>query len=184
VNAPAERLWYQNIVESVFVRGPGPLLTPALRALVKQEGIDLDRLLPAYPVTLVVKVARAALPTMFPGVPAAEAMRSFGAASLRGYNETMLGSAVVGLLKLLGTRRALERLRVSMSAGSNYLKTEFTGLTETSAELTVSDVSTMPEFYQGIFEEGGRLIGAKNFRVTLKPGGGGPGASYHVEWDA
>jgi uncharacterized protein (TIGR02265 family) len=182
VTTAPERLWYQNIVESVFVRGPGPLMTPALRELVKREGIDLDRLLPAYPVTTVARAARAALPQLFPGQPPSEALRSFGVASLRGYNETVLGGAVVGLLKLLGTRRALERLRISMSAGSNYLKTDFTPVSERSARLTLSDVSEMPEFYQGIFEEGGRLIGASNFRVTLEPGAG-PGASYLVEWD-
>ncbi len=178
-----EHLWYATVVESVFLKGLGPLMTPALKQVVRDEGIDLDKLLPAYPVVTVVRAARVVLPALYPGLPADQALRAFGAASMRGYNETLIGRAAVQLLKLLGTRRALERLHVSMSSGNNYLKTGFTALTANSAELTLSDVSTIPSFYQGIFEQGGQMIGAKNFKVKVLPVTGA-GGRYHVEWDA
>lgn len=177
-----ERLWYSQVVEAIFVKGLGPKLTPEVRARVKAHGIDLDKLLPGYPVEQVLKAARDVLPQVLPGLSDEAAWLELGASSMRGYNETLLGRAAVGVLKLIGVRRALERLHTSMRSGNNFLETRFTPLSATSAELHLSDVSGVPGFYQGLLEEGGRLVGAKNLTVRSAVAVG-QGHTFVVEWE-
>lgn len=161
-----EHLWYSQVVESIFIKGLGQRLTPDVKKTIRTEGIDLDRLLPGYPVAQVVRALRRVLPSLYPGVDEVEALRSIGASSMQGYNETFIGRAAVQVLKLVGVRRALQKLQTSMRSGNNYLETRFTQVGPTSAELHFSEMSGIPSFYRGLLEEGGRMVGAKHMRVS------------------
>lgn len=178
-----EHLWYGPIIEAIFIKGLGARLTPDVAGLLREEGIDVTKVLPGYPVAQVVKACHRILPVVFPELPMPAAMTELGALSLRGYNETLLGRAAMGLLKLVGTRRALERLNGTLRAGNNYLETRFTAVSNTEAQIVLSDASGLPDFYRGLFEEGGRMLGAKNFKVadgTAAP----PAHQYRISWDA
>ncbi|MCC6337169.1 MAG: DUF2378 family protein [Myxococcales bacterium] len=178
-----EHLWYGQVVEAIFIKGLGPRLTPQVAALVKQEGINLDKLLPGYPVGQVVKACHRVLPALFPGMPMRDAMAELGALSTRGYNETLVGRAAIAFLKLIGTRRALESLNKTLSAGNNYLQTQFTALSGNQARIHLSDASGVPDFYRGLIEEGGRLLGAKGFKVD-NGAATAPAHEFLISWDA
>jgi len=178
-----EHLWYQPVIEAIFIKGLGAQLTPDIASALREEGINVDKLLPGYPVAQVVKACRRVTPLLWPQLSEADALAQLGALSTRGYNETLIGKAALALLKLLGIRRALEKLNGTLSAGNNYLKTSFAALSANSAKLTLSDASGIPDFYRGLFEEGARLLGAKNF-VVRSGEAPAPAHEFICSWDA
>lgn len=178
----AERLWFSTVIEAVFIKGLGGRLTPELKQQLRALGIDLDRLQPAYPVEAVRKSFRHVTAQLFEGQPEDEALRELGMSSMRGYGDTLIGKALIQILKLIGVRRSLLRMHTSMRSGNNYLETFSNVIAPNCVELRFSDVTGMPSFYQGILEEGGRMAHAKNLRVTSvksEP----PGHTFRVEWD-
>lgn len=178
----SERLMFSQVIEAVFIKGLGDKITPSLRAEIKKAGIDLAKLQPAYPVEVMEKACKAVVPTLFPGMTEAEAFFQLGMVSMRGYSDTLLGKALIQILKLIGVRRSLLRMHTSMRGGNNFLDTSSTVLAGNSIELRFSDVHGMPSFYQGIIEEGGRMAHAKSIRVTTVEGQP-PGHTFRVEWD-
>ncbi len=179
----AEKLWFSHSVEGLFVRGLGPRLTPALRAKVLAQGIDLDRLKPGYPIEDIVAVCRALLPSLWPTLSEAEGFQLLGNALLQGYSQTLLGTAMVQMMKLIGPRRSLERMQKNFRTGGNYIETRFTALGPTSVELWLSDVTGVPTFWAGMVEEGARMTGTKNIRVVVHAESP-PSATLRVDWDA
>ncbi|MFZ5439923.1 MAG: DUF2378 family protein [Myxococcota bacterium] len=178
----SERLWFSTVIEAVFIKGLGAKMTPKLKAELRAAHIDLDRLQPAYPVESVKRVFKVVVTELYAGVDEAEALRQLGAQSMKGYGETLIGKALLQILKLIGVRRSLLRMHTSMRSGNNYLETFSNVVGPNCIELRFSDVTGMPSFYQGILEEGGRMAHARNLRVTTavsEP----PGHTFRVEWD-
>ncbi len=101
---------------------------------------------------------------------------------MRGYTETLLGKALMQIMKLIGVRRSLLRTHTSMRSGNNFLETSATVIAGNIIELRFSDVSGMPSFYQGIIEESSRMAHAKNLRVSTVASDP-PAHTFRVEWD-
>lgn len=176
----ADRLWFSHAIEALFVRGLGPKLTPEVRAIIAKHGIDLGKLQPAYGIEVVTAAVFELLPLVFPGVAKGEALRQLGVAFMTGYSSTFLGGAMVQMMKVIGTRRSLERMQKNFRTGGNYLETRFTLLGPQSAEVWFNDVNGMPELYQGIVQEGGRLSGS-DVTVTIRdvtP----PSVTLQIDW--
>lgn len=179
--AMTERVWFSHAIEGVFVRGLGKRLTPELRAKIKTAGIDLSKSQP-WPVDLVRKASRAILPDLYPRLPEDEGFRQLGISFLQGYAETLVGGAMVAMMRVIGPKRSLERMQKNFRTGGNYLETRFKELGPKHIELWISDVSEMPWLYVGMIEEGGRMTGTKNLRVSLvdqTP----PSITMHVTWE-
>ena len=179
-----EHLWFSQTIEAVFVKGLEGKLTPSIKTDFKKLGLDLDRKLdPAYPVTVVRKACQALMPVLYPSMSEEEAFHELGLSSMRGWSETLLGKALMQVLKLIGVRRSLLRMHTTMRSGNNYIETSSVVISGNCIELIFSDVSGMPTFYQGIIEEGARMAYAKNLRVTTGAGSTPPGHTFRVEWD-
>lgn len=163
------RLWFQQPIEGLFLRGLGPQMTPQAKAAVKACGIDLDRLEPGYPVEVVEQALKALTPLLAPDLSQADALRSFGRAFLRGYSETLLGGAMVAVMKAVGPRRTLERMQKNFRTGTNFIETKFTSTGPTSAELWFNDGGGVPEFFAGVVEQGGVFLATQGTTVVLKP---------------
>lgn len=177
-----EKLWFQQSIEGLLVRGVGKDMTPALREKLRALGIDLASLQPGYDAKVVSQAIRLTAAELFPGRPEAEALREVGALFMRGYVETLLGRAMVQVMKVVGPRRSLERMQRNFRTGSNYIETRFTSLGKGQAELWFNDVSGIPDFYAGVMSAGGRLAAAGNVRVTVHPSTD-ESCRFLVEWD-
>ena len=183
-NAELEHLWFSNVIEAIFVKGLGSKLTLDLREQLRQVGIDLMKLQPAYPVRVVKAGLKLASNDIFPGESEAEALRQLGAWSMQGYAQTLIGQAVVQILKIIGVRRSLLRMHTNLRSGNNYLETSARVVSPSCVELKLSDVSEIPSFYQGIFEEGGRMAHAKNLRISsVGSEADWPAHTFRVAWD-
>lgn len=177
----SERLWFQQSVEGLFVRGLGKAMTPALEEQLRAAGIDLRRLQPAYPVEAMRRAIDATLAALYPDRSRAEGLAELGRVFMRGYGQTLIGGAMVQFMKVIGPRRSLERMQRNFRTGTNFIETKFTAIDERTVDLWFNDVSGMPELYAGILEEGGRATGTATVSVTMTPGPG-EGFTYRVAW--
>jgi uncharacterized protein (TIGR02265 family) len=178
----AEKLWFSQSIEGLFVRGIGKDMTPELRAQLKALGIDVASIQPAYENDSVVKAIKLAAATLYPAAPEREALREMGKLFMRGFADTLMGAALVGLMKVIGPRRSLERMERNFRTGGNYVQSKFTSLGKGKAQVWFNDVTGIPDFYAGIIHRGGEFAGAKNMNVTFDS----PAAeecTFTVTWD-
>ncbi|HLM43450.1 MAG TPA: DUF2378 family protein, partial [Myxococcaceae bacterium] len=105
-----ELLIFEQTIEALFVRALGGRLTPDCKARLREAGLDVDqKIKPAYSLKSWMTFIRIAAEELYPGMPLEESTFKLGEAYIEGFRETMLGRAVLSLLRVLGPRRALNR---------------------------------------------------------------------------
>jgi len=177
-----ELLIFEQTIEALFVRALGGRLTPDCKARLRQAGLDVDqKLKPAYPFKSWMTFIRIAAEELFPGVPLPEGTFKLGEAHIEGFRETMLGRAVLSLLRVLGPRRALNRATQNFRSGNNYTESRLTELGPGRFELWMNEVGDFPSFTAGIIHAGLTIAGAKELQV--EPSGyDGHACTYRISW--
>lgn len=166
--APAVPLVFAHSVEALFITAMGSKIDADCRARLKQQGLDLDRkLLPAYEYAMVDRCIDLVTASAFPGKTEAEGAWLMGEAQVVGYQETFVGRALFGVLRLLGPKRILHRLTHSWRSGNNFIETRVTELAPTRFELWVNQVGTHPEFSQAVISTAMRLAGHGQVQVEI-----------------
>ncbi|MFL5318758.1 MAG: DUF2378 family protein [Myxococcaceae bacterium] len=180
---PRERLLFEPFAVSLFLHKHSPAPTPKLKARVRETGLDLDKpLLPGYPAELLPKWLQIAAEELHPHLPTSEAYREIGRQFVRGWQETLIGKAAAGVLRVIGPRRALHRVNSAFRTGDNFVETQAEDLGPTKVRMRFNEVSGAPDYYAGVLHEGGVLTRAKNPRVTVESHDR-PGAVLIVEWE-
>ena len=177
-----ELLVYEQTVEGLFVRALGSRLTPECRARLTEAGLDVTRKLkPAYSFQSWMTFIRIAAEELYPGMPLPEATFKLGEAHVEGFRETMMGRAVISLLRVLGPKRTVLRATQNFRAGNNYTETRVTELAPHQFELWMNEVGDFPEFTAGIIHAGVRMSGAQELRVESL-GYDGHACTYRITW--
>ncbi|MFZ5441424.1 MAG: DUF2378 family protein [Myxococcota bacterium] len=145
----------------------------------KRLGIDLDRLLPGYPLPVwYPAVQRAA--ACFDGSPR-EQLRTLGRGLTRSFTESTFGKAVAAFGRLAGPLRTLRRAPSLFRSGNNYLETTLEHEAAGDVRLRVNEVSPIGELLAGSIEELVTYTGGRNPRVELTQGT--ESSVYGVKWD-
>lgn len=178
---------FGNSVEAL-VRVLEPVLTPSLAARYQALGIDLFRPNPAYPYELWVEGLQLAMAELYPGVAPDEATYRLGRALFESYGTTMLGRAVLQLAKVLGSRRALERMARNLRTTNNYSDTRLVERGPGHFELWVNKAA-FPHYFRGLLKAGLEYTGARNVQVLLLRVGAqaqppDESITLEVRWDA
>ena len=176
-----EELDFRTSIEALFVEALSGDMTPRMRERLKEGGIDLANLQPAYPRTIFSCCCRIAVDEVYPGLPPEEGLRRLGRRLIEGYAKTMLGRAIVGVFRLIGVRRGLERVTRGFRNGDNYTETRFTLDGTSRADLWFNQVNGQPTFTLGMLEACMEWVGAKGSRVQLLRLDG-EGCVYRLEW--
>lgn len=175
----AENLIFAQTVEGLL-RALGPL-NDQDRAAVRALGFDVDkRLLPAYPVEQFTALLDFAGERLKPGHGRVEQIREVGHRFMDGYQQTMVGRAMVAAMRVIGPWRTLERLTNKFRTGNNFSQTKLTRLGDREAELWCNQASR-PGWYLGLVSRGLELAGAKDVEVTLISNDDA-GGRFHVRW--
>ncbi|HEY0880840.1 MAG TPA: DUF2378 family protein, partial [Archangium sp.] len=95
-----------------------------------------------------------------------ERYKEVGRLFFGGFEKTLMGSALIALLKVIGPRRTLQRMTRSFRAANNFTE----GTVEELApnhHLVKVNFTLRPGFYTGLLEQGCLRAGAKELSVKL-----------------
>ncbi|MFL5343690.1 MAG: DUF2378 family protein [Hyalangium sp.] len=177
-----ELLVFEQTIEALFVRALSGRLTPECRARLRQAGLDVDqKIKPAYSFDAWMTFIRIAAEELHPGEPLPMATFKLGEIYVEGFRQTMLGRAVLSLLRVLGPRRTIARATQNFRAGNNYTETRITELGANQFDVWMNEVGPFPEFTAGIMQAGMRMTGVKELRI--EPFGyDGHACTYRISW--
>jgi uncharacterized protein (TIGR02265 family) len=177
-----ELLIFEQTIEALFLRALHGRLTPDCKAKLRQAGLDVDqKLKPAYPLDAWMTYLRIASEELYPQEPLEQGTWKLGEAYIEGFRETMLGRAVLSLLRVLGPRRALMRATQNFRAGNNYTESKLNELGPGQFELWMNEVGRYPAFTAGIIHAGLRVAGAKDISVEMASYDG-HACTYRISW--
>ncbi|MFP2933968.1 DUF2378 family protein, partial [Pyxidicoccus sp. 3LG] len=177
-----ERIVFEHSVEALFIRSLGARVTPALKDQLREAGLDLDRKLrPGYPQPLFTRLLQLSAQALHPEVPEEEGLSLLGESLIDGYQETPVGRALFGVLRLLGPRRVLERTQKNFRSGNSYTEVRTTIVSGVEMELWMNEVDAARYFTRGTMLAGMRVSGARECRVDVVHFDG-EGTTYRVRW--
>jgi uncharacterized protein (TIGR02265 family) len=180
----AQRLIFEHAVEGLFQRGLAGRVTPALKAQLREAGVDLERpLLPAYPWEVWARCVGMAARALHPEEPDTVGWRLVGERMVDGYRETLVGGAMFGMLRLLGPKRMVGRTRQNFRSGNNYTEARITEVGPGAVDLWMNEVGPLRYFTQGAVLAGMRGAGAEDVRVEVSHFDDA-GVTFRVTWGA
>lgn len=177
MNSAPEPVLFGTAIEAL-AKAMGPRITPDVKQELKLKGVDLEKLQTAYNVATWTDALTVLATRLLGEVPERERYVELGRLFMRGFVGSPLGIAALALSKLLGPRRALERMGRNFKQATNYLESEFTAVGATEVRLRtftgpaflprVSDRTTrVADYRRGLIVEMLEQIGTKDARVEI-----------------
>ncbi len=140
--------------------------TPQERAAFLKAGVTGEKFNPAYPIANWMEIIDACAASRFAGKPELERFIEVGRLFFSGFQKTLIGSALMAMLKILGPRRTLERLTRNFRTANNFTVGTLESLTP-NHHLVHINYTARPGFYLGLIESGCLHAGAKGLSVTV-----------------
>ena len=177
-------LVFQHAVEGLFQVGLKGRMTPPVQARLKDAGLDLSRpLLPAYPRAAWNHFIQISAEGLWPGESPERAYFALGRQLLLGYSRTLMGGAIIRLLRLIGPRRTLDRMTQNFRSGGNYNRCTVTEVGPREVLLWLNEPTLHPGYVAGILDAVLELVGAAQRDVQVH-GRDAKGCTYRVRWEA
>lgn len=181
--ADAPELVFAPAVEGLFRVGLRDRVTPALAERLRAAGLDLSRpLLPAYPRALWVHVIQLAAASLGPADDPPRALHALGRRMVEGYTETLIGRAMVSVIRLLGPRRVLDRMQHTLRSGGNFNRTRVTELAPRDVLFWLNEPYVDPAYVRGMLERTLEYAGARGLDVAVHARDA-EGCTYRVRWE-
>ncbi len=158
-------------------------MTPTLKAKLQASGISTEAtLLPAYEYEKWKEILALSAQELMPGVDPQTAHHTLGEWLTDAYFENFIGRALKPIVKLIGIRRALGRMRQNFRVANNYAEAEATDVGPGHVHLRMNDRGLMAYFNRGILDRGLRITDPKNLRVEIASEDA-TGVVYSIRWD-
>ncbi|OJT25603.1 hypothetical protein BO221_06945 [Archangium sp. Cb G35] len=167
---PETPLVFNHTVQGLFSRSFPDGVPAGLKAQLREAGVDLDKpLLPAYPTPVWSRCIDLGARAAFPDEPRREvAWRRMGERMIDGYQDSMIGRAMFGMLQVLGPRRTLQRAQKNFRTGNNYSEVRVSDVSPTEMELWFNETDdVLRHFTVGLVLAGMRAGGAEEPQVRL-----------------
>lgn len=171
---------YEHTVEGLFFKALRERITPPLQARLKALGIDLSGKPKSVPHAQWKDALRLAATELFDGSED-ERYRQLGNAVLLRHEETVMGKAVIAVMRLMGPTRVLKRINSTLGSGNNYIQANLAPTSLTSWEGTVNECNGNPYYIAGVVQQGLIITGAKDPRVLVS-GFDGHSATFQISW--
>jgi uncharacterized protein (TIGR02265 family) len=177
-------LVFQQSVEGLFQIGLKGQVTPELVARLRAAGLDLARpLAPAYSREVWERCLQVTAELLWRGEPPERAYHRLGRCLIEGFAETLMGRALVGIVRLVGPRRTLERMTRNLRSGCNYSATHVTDAGPAEVLLWVNEARLPPAYVAGLLEATLAFAGARGVDIQVHARDKN-GCTYRVRWDA
>lgn len=175
-----DKLIFAQTFEGLFRATAQHLDAPTVAGL-QAAGIDPQaELKPAYPLPVFYDTVRLLGARLFPGQAPDAQNRRLGRQFMDGYALTMVGRAMVGMMRVIGPRRTLERLSRQFRTGNNFSETSVKEVGPGHSELWCNQV-TLPGWYEGIVSRGLEFAGAREVHVQMIHHDD-RGATFRITW--
>jgi uncharacterized protein (TIGR02265 family) len=176
-------LVFDHTFEGLFLVALRGRLTAATEAKLRRAGLDLSKKLqPAYPFEVWKQCLEIVVTDLYPNLPRSEAWRKLGRAIVDGMSQRVMGRAMVRVSRLLGTRRALQRMDHILNSADNYVEARVTERSPTCIDVWINEVMGQPSYYKGILEASLVMTGAEVGQVEVISLDGF-GATFRVSWE-
>ncbi len=176
----ADRVVFSPTFEAL-VRALGPALNDPGKARFKAAGVDFDaRLVAAYPLETWLASMEVGAELLLPDGTREKQFFNLGHRIVASFGETMIGRALVALMRVIGPRRALERMTRNLRAANNFTETSVRSIDDHHTEVTCSPVFS-PDFFRGLFTGSVEISGGLEVKVdtvSIKDGTG----VFSVQW--
>ena len=180
--APAEDVVFKNTVEALFRRAFGSRLTGRCVERVREAGIDLQRPLEeAYPRETFYRCVRVLGEELYPEMTEDERMVQLGTTFMSGFEQTLIGKALLQTLRFMGARRALNRMAQNFRTSNNYLKVDVQELGPNEMRITLSQTSRASGYFEGVIRQALVLMGTQGVAVRREDDDGSR-CTFHVTW--
>lgn len=176
-----QKLVYKEGITSTVDAVRSRLTAKVRERLEAEAGFDDAALEPTYSISALDSVVKILAQEFFTGTPEQQQF-DLGVVAMKRYGESALGKALFPLIRLLGPMKFLKRTAALFRQTNNYadVKVEVTG--PTSYVLDHNEVGSIPEYFRGVLEASGTMIGLKNYRCALLEYDGHR-ARYRISWD-
>ena len=168
----------EAFIERVVVRRG--LLSLDFDRELKVLGVDASR---PKEVSLEVWLAvlRAAARRLSPGKPEPEALEDVGRQMLRGFLDGVVGRGLFMVLRMLGPRRALLRMKENFSTSDSVTSITTREVSPTCIEMEFADAFAIPTYARGILSEAMLMLQVPKHTVefTELPSGA---TVFRVSW--
>ena len=162
----AELLVFSQSFEALL-RALGGNLTDASKVKFRAVGVNFDkRLLPAYPLDVWVAAMELGSTLLTPDGTAAERHYALGRRIVDSYGETLVGRALLAVMRVIGPRRSFERMTRNLRTTNNYTESSFEVSGDGQVTLWCSRVVSA-EFYRGMFSRTLEAAGGTDGRVQV-----------------
>jgi uncharacterized protein (TIGR02265 family) len=151
-HSPASIYVAGNMFEGLFVRGLPP--EPSFHGDLKAVGVDVERLLPQYPIKVWNEALDMARLHFFPGHTQQQADWQLGRLFTQGFLDTLIGRAVGAVLPMLGPARMLERSQRNISVARPDVRVTIQVVGKTERCLLFENLAPRPDFTAGCTEAG------------------------------
>ena len=166
--APAERRVYAAWFEGLLVRALRPRLTPALRAELRNAGVDLEQpLAEHYPAAVRLECLRLLRIHLFDGKSDDQAWHELGLAAVGGFHLTLVGQAFSLIYRMLGPRSLMKRAGALLSSTNNYVSAFAVERGPFRWELRLEGADLPPAYYMGMVVAALEFCDASNPQVQL-----------------
>lgn len=162
-------LIFNHTLQGLFARTFHQGVPAELKAQLRSVGVDLDKpLLPAYPVQTWCRCVELSAPVAFPRERRELAWRKLGERMIDGYQDSMIGSAMFSMLRLLGPKRMLQRAQKNFRTGNNYSEVRITEVSPNVLDLWFNETDEpLRYFTSGLVLAGMRVGGAEEPQVDI-----------------
>ena len=174
----AEKVVFGQSMEGLY-RALAPH-TPQERAAFLKAGVRTDQFAAAYPLDAWLELLDACAASRFAQLNELERFTEVGRLFFLGFEKTLMGSALMGLLKVIGPRRMLDRLTRNFRSANNFTVGTLESLAPNHHKVHIN-YTARPGFYRGVIASGCASAGAKGLTVTVLETKD-LGTTYEIKW--
>lgn len=171
---------YEHTVDSLFYKALAARISPPLKEKLKPLHIDLDGKPKNVPQPDWAQALRLAADELFTG-PLDERYRSLGRAVLQRFEDTLMGKAIIAVMRMMGPARALKRIEGNLRGGNNFIRASLEQKSEREFVSEVNECNGNPHYIAGVIEAALQIAGAKEVSVKVLSFDG-HAAKYAITW--
>jgi len=139
-----------KMFEGLFVRALPP--EPGFHADLKALGVDVERLLPQYPLRVWREAMAVARRHFFPGQTQQQAERLLGRLFVQGFQDTMAGRSAAMAASVVSPAFMVENIYRGFTSGRPDMRITVQVVGETERRLLFEDAEPLPDFAAGCVE--------------------------------